>query len=66
MNNIFTIAERYPTTCLVSVYGTAPFWSRFGFVPEEIDEVLEKKLLDFGDEAIYLERKVRGTNIRPI
>ncbi|KAL8914463.1 MAG: hypothetical protein Q9171_000968 [Xanthocarpia ochracea] len=43
----------------VSSPSTAPrlFWSRFGLVPEDIDELLEKKLLDYGDDAIYLERK---------
>ncbi|KAL8973658.1 MAG: hypothetical protein Q9197_002085 [Variospora fuerteventurae] len=57
INKLFGIAQRYPTTSLVSVYGTAPFWGRFGFVPEEIDEGLKTKLLDYGDGATYLERK---------
>jgi len=57
INKLFAIAKRFPTTSLVSVYGTAPFWGRFGFVPGENDEVLEKKLLDYGDDATYLERK---------
>lgn len=57
INKLFAIAKRFPTTCLVSVYGTGQFWGRFGLVPEEIDEVLEKKLLDYGDDAVYLERK---------
>lgn len=53
------IAKRYPTTCLISVYGTEGFWSQFGFVPVRIDDdfVLEKKLLDYGDDAVYLERE---------
>lgn len=57
ISKLFAIAKRFPTTSLVSVYGTAPFWGRFGFVPEEIDEVLKKKLLGYGDDATYLERK---------
>ena len=57
INTLFAIAKRYPTTCLISVYGTEPFWSRFGFVPVQIDDVLEKKLQDYGDDAVYLERK---------
>ena len=52
-----TVAKRYSTTSLVCVYGTAPFWGRFGFVPEKIDEGMEQKLLDYGDDATYLERK---------
>ena len=57
INTLFTIAKRYPTTCLISVYGTEPFWSRFGFVPVQIDDVLGKKLQGYGDDAVYLERK---------
>ena len=57
INKLFAIAKQYPTTCLISVYGTQHFWSRFGFVPVQIDDVLEKKLLDYGDDATYLERK---------
>ncbi|KAF2269667.1 hypothetical protein CC78DRAFT_528855 [Lojkania enalia] len=57
MKKLFVVAKRFPTTGLVSVYGTAPFWGRFGFLPEEIDDFLEKKLVDYGDDATYLERK---------
>ena len=58
INKLFAIARRYsyPTTSLVSVYNTAPFWGRFGFVPVEIGEGFERKLLDYGDDATYLER----------
>ena len=55
ITKLFAIAKRYPTTCLISVYGTEQFWSRFGFVPLQIDDVLEQKLLDYGDDATYLE-----------
>lgn len=57
IHRLFAVAKRYPTTCLISVYGTQQFWSRFGFVPVQVDDVLEKKLLDYGDDATYLERK---------
>ncbi|KAI4259541.1 MAG: hypothetical protein L6R42_004538 [Xanthoria sp. 1 TBL-2021] len=57
INKLFARAKRYPTISLVSVYNTAPFWGRSGFVPVEVDEGLEKKLLDYGDDAVYLERK---------
>jgi GNAT superfamily N-acetyltransferase len=57
IEKIFAAARRFPTTSLVSVYGTAPFWGRYGFVPAEIDDALKKKLLEYGDDAIYLERK---------
>ncbi|KAF2801214.1 hypothetical protein K505DRAFT_319974 [Melanomma pulvis-pyrius CBS 109.77] len=57
IDRLFAIAKRFPTTSLVSVYGTAPFWSRFGFVPDEVDEGLEKKLREYGDDATYLARR---------
>jgi GNAT superfamily N-acetyltransferase len=54
---LLEIAKRYSTTSLVSVYGTAPFWSRFDFEKVEIDEALQTKLLDYGEDAVFLERK---------
>jgi ribosomal protein S18 acetylase RimI-like enzyme len=57
MSRLLIIAKRYPSTCLVSVYGTAEFWARFGFVIEPIDAGLSKKLQDYGDDAVYLERQ---------
>ncbi|KAL8678139.1 MAG: hypothetical protein Q9186_005471 [Xanthomendoza sp. 1 TL-2023] len=57
INKLLAFARLYPTTCLVSVYNTASFWGRFDFVLEKIDEDLKKKLLDYGDDAEYLERK---------
>jgi hypothetical protein len=51
------VAKRYPTACLVSVYGTAPFWKRFGFVAGPVDEVLAEKLRGYGEDAAYLERQ---------
>ena len=57
MDKLFAIAKRYSTTCLISVYGTASFWGRFDFVPVEVDDGLKEKLLDYGDDATYLERR---------
>ena len=57
INKLFAIAKGYPTTCLISVYGTELFWGRFGFVKVGIDDVLREKLLEYGDDAVYLERK---------
>ncbi|KAH8911563.1 acyl-CoA N-acyltransferase [Coniochaeta sp. PMI_546] len=47
---------QYPATCLVSVYGTSSFWSRFGFVPGQADETLSKKLRGYGDDATFMLR----------
>lgn len=57
MAKILTVADRYPTACLVSVYGTAPFWKRFGFVAGTVDESLAEKLRGYGEDAAYLERQ---------
>ncbi|KAH8167156.1 hypothetical protein CIB48_g1089 [Xylaria polymorpha] len=58
LDRLFAIAERYPTTCLVSVYGTTPFWTRFGFSPPDaMDHTLSEKLCGYGDGAVYLERR---------
>ncbi|KAL8958270.1 MAG: hypothetical protein Q9193_004641 [Seirophora villosa] len=57
MEKLFAIAKRYMTTSIISVYGTATFWGRFGFVVEEIDGGLKMKVLVYGDDATYLERK---------
>lgn len=53
---LLEVARRYPTAGLVSVYGTAPFWRRFGFVREAVDEGLSRKLRGYGEGAVYLTR----------
>ena len=60
MDKLSAIAGQYPTTCLISVYGTERFWSRFGFVPVQVDDVLKNKLREYGDDATYLEREIEG------
>ncbi|TRX91917.1 hypothetical protein FHL15_007236 [Xylaria flabelliformis] len=63
VDRLLAIAERYPTICLVSVYGTAPFWARFGFrPPDTIDHTLSEKIGGYGDDAIYLERRNDSRN----
>jgi GNAT superfamily N-acetyltransferase len=57
IRKLFAVAKRYPTICLVSVYGTTPFWGRFGFVPEPIDAILAEKLRSYGEDATYLSRQ---------
>ncbi|KAK4125418.1 acyl-CoA N-acyltransferase [Parathielavia appendiculata] len=46
--------HNYRTTCLVSVYGTAPFWARFGFVSQKVGAALAKKLKEYGEDAVYM------------
>ena len=62
LGKLLAVAQHYPTTCLVSVYGTASFWARFGFVAEPIDAVLSKKLHDYGEDAVYLCRQNNEMN----
>lgn len=57
INKLLVVANRYPTSCLISVYGTAPFWARFGFKPEPVDDILKEKLKNYGDDATYLSRQ---------
>ncbi|KAK4183777.1 putative gcn5-related n-acetyltransferase [Podospora australis] len=50
--------KRFQTTCLVSVYGTAKFWGRFGFAPvEDVGAALKEKVRGYGEDAIFMERR---------
>ncbi|KAL2143052.1 hypothetical protein VTI28DRAFT_392 [Corynascus sepedonium] len=53
------VVRKYLTTCLISVYGTAPFWVRFGFVRPEppTDVAMIEKLCSYGPDAVYLLRR---------
>lgn len=59
IQKLLAIANGYPSACLISVYGTAKFWGRYGFLPPPsgINPDLSRKLLGYGDEATYLERR---------
>lgn len=57
IEKLLEVAKRFPTTGLVSVYGTVTFWGRFGFLPASVDGILEEKLKGYGDDAVYLERR---------
>lgn len=57
IRKLFIVAQRYQTTCLVSVYDTARFWGHFGFVAEPVDQVLYQKLQGYGSDATYLTRQ---------
>jgi GNAT superfamily N-acetyltransferase len=50
-------AREYATSSLVAVYGSAAFWSRFGFV--ETTEVIGGKLAPYGPGAVYMLRPTR-------
>ena len=51
---LLRVAERYRSAALVSVYGTAEFWARFGFTPAAED--MTAKLAAYGADAVYMVR----------
>lgn len=55
VNRLLDIAGGYETASLISVYGTAGFWSRFGFVAAS--ECMKNKLLAYGADALYMIRR---------
>jgi predicted N-acetyltransferase YhbS len=57
IEHIFQTAKCFATTGLVSVYGTAPFWGKFGFKPVETNDKLNAKLSAYGEDAVFLERR---------
>jgi GNAT superfamily N-acetyltransferase len=57
VGRLLQVAARFPTTCLISVYGTWPFWTRFGFAAEPVDADLSQKLREYGDDATFLTRR---------
>lgn len=48
-------AADFRSTGLVSVYGTAEFWARFGFAPAE--GVSAQKLAAYGADAVWMRRE---------
>lgn len=48
-------ASAYPQACLVSVYGTVPFWQRFGFLPAD-DDLAPTSLSAYGADARFMRR----------
>jgi len=50
----------YENTALVSVYGTASFWERFGFevIVDDGENMMEKLALAcYGEGAVFMVRK---------
>jgi GNAT superfamily N-acetyltransferase len=53
-------ARRFDVTGLVSMYGTAGFWGRFGFKGGIGDEKLREKMVEYGEGAVWLEKRNEG------
>ncbi len=56
IERLLGLAEAFDAAVLVSVYGTPPFWKRFGFGPVE-DAALQSKLASYGDDAVFMLRE---------
>lgn len=48
------IGQAYRGTALISVYGTTPFWAKFGF--QASNAVSSEKLASYGDGSIFMKR----------
>lgn len=56
IGRILELGERYSAVMLISVYGTAPFWGRFGFA-DETASADPSKLQPYGPGARYMVRR---------
>lgn len=57
IRKLLDVGDRFASTCLVSVYGTGPFWRRVGFREEEADDGLREKLRKYGDDFVFMSRR---------
>lgn len=57
IEKLLQVANSFATTGLISVYGTTPFWQKYGFQHVESNKELFTKLEDYGENAVFLERK---------
>ncbi len=55
VSELLAIAGGYLRACLISVYGTVPFWRRFGFVDAQ-DGPPPEKLSAYGTDARFMVR----------
>lgn len=61
--DLLQLADRYESAALVSVYGTYPFWERFGFRTSEKD--LSDKLAPYGADAVFMTRSSVSQSMSP-
>jgi GNAT superfamily N-acetyltransferase len=59
VERLLSVAAVFPVTALISVYGTMPFWARFGFV-DITDSMQPGRLAPYGDDARYMSRQNPG------
>ncbi len=57
IHRLLGIVDRdYGTSCLISVYGTGPFWQRFGFRAMVDNDEVKEKIRGYGEDAVYMTR----------
>ena len=56
IERLLATAAAFSSVILVSVYGTAPFWSRFGFV-EAPERLPPGALRAYGEDALFMIRQ---------
>jgi ribosomal protein S18 acetylase RimI-like enzyme len=54
VDKLLSIGAPYDTVALISVYGTADFWRRFGFQESALPD--PDKLLSYGPDAVFMVR----------
>ena len=54
IEHLLAEAAAFDSTALISVYGTTPFWSKFGFSPSERD--MSEALYAYGPGAVFMVR----------
>lgn len=50
-------AHGFPAVSLVAVNGTVPFWTRFGFIAEQVHARFAKTLASYGPETRFMVRR---------
>lgn len=58
------LGASFRDTALVAVYGTSPFWERFGFV-DRTGEIAPERLAAYGADARYLVRRRSAAEFTP-
>jgi GNAT superfamily N-acetyltransferase len=53
---LLALSEPFGAAVLVSVYGTPPFWARYGFSTVD-DPALAPKLASYGEDAVFMLRE---------
>lgn len=56
INTLLALGDQYPSTALISVYGTTGFWEQFQFRESALPD--PRKLLAYGEDAVFMVRRL--------